>query len=285
MVRLGGIRLDFVCGRSPRSWPSRNDHGIPVRDVDDQAALSYVELHFHLLPGVDDGPTGIDDSLALASAAVSDGTAIIVATPHVHTQHIVDPTQIPARVEELVRRLRREGIQLEVLPGGELAHDLVGRLSNVQLELIAQGPRGHRWLLLEAPFAGLDDEFKAAADELRQRGFAITLAHPERAAQSPTTKAMLEHELVAGSALQLTAGSFAGVYGESVRAAAFQLLSATRRVVIASDAHGDTRMPALRSALDDLAAAGHGDSARFVSAIPRALLEHGLRARPLMRAA
>jgi tyrosine-protein phosphatase YwqE len=135
---------------------------------------------------------------------------------------------------------------------------------------------------LEAPFAGLDHGFRAAADELRRRGFAITLAHPERAARSPTTKAMLEHELAAGTALQLTAGSFAGVYGELVRGAVFQLLSATRRVVIASDAHGGGRMPALGSALDNLAAADHRDPTRFVSAIPRALLEHGLNARPLV---
>ena len=249
------------------------------------ATLGYLELHFHLLPGVDDGPASIDDSIALAAAAVADGTGTVVTTPHVHAQHIVDPTQIPARVDELVRRLRREGIQLEVLPGGELAHDLVQRLTDRQLGSIAQGPRGHRWLLLEAPFAGLDRDFRAAADELRRRGFAITLAHPERAAQSPTTTAMLEHELAAGSALQLTAGSFAGVYGEPVRRTAFQLLSATRQVVIASDAHGGGRMPALGSALDELAAAGHGDPTRFVSTIPRALLEHGLDTQPLKRAA
>jgi protein-tyrosine phosphatase len=247
--------------------------------------LSYIELHFHLLPGVDDGPTSMDDSLALASAAVSDGTRTVVSTPHVHAQHIVDPTQIPADVEELVRCLRRERIPLDVLPGGELAHDMVQRLSNLQLDVIAHGPRGHRWLLLEAPFNGLDDGFTVSADELRARGFAITVAHPERAAQSPATTAALAHELAAGSALQLTAGSFGGAYGGVVRSVAFELLSGTPRVVIASDAHGGARMPSLRSALDDLAAAGHRDRTRFVSAIPRALLEHGLGRRPLMRAA
>ncbi len=96
---------------------------------------------------------------------------------------------------------------------------------------------------------------------------------------------MLEHELAAGSALQLTAGSFAGVYGELVRGVAFQLLSATPRAVIASDAHGGARMPALGLALEHLVAAGHRDPTRFVFATPRALLERGLSARPQMRAA
>ncbi len=253
--------------------------------MDHGCGLSYVEIHFHLLPGVDDGPTSIDQSLALASAAVREGTRTVVATPHVRAEYIDDPTQIPARVEELAYRLRRERISLAVLPGGELAHDMVECLSDRQLEVIAQGPLGRRWLLLEAPFDGLDERFTVAADALRERGFAVTVAHPERAAQSPTSKAALAHELAAGSALQLTAASFAGIYGPLARALAFQLLNSTPRAVIASDAHSSARMPALRLALDALTAAGDRDPSRFLSAIPRALLEHGLKARPEMRAA
>ncbi len=240
--------------------------------------MSYVEIHFHLLPGVDDGPTSIGESLALAAAAVSDGTRTVVATPHVHAAHVTDPSQIPARVRELAEDLRRERIRLDVLPGGELAHDMVERLAERQLEAIAQGPPGRRWLLLEAPFSGLDDGFAIAADELRERGFAVVVAHPERALQTPATAAALEHELAAGSALQLTAWSFAGLYGERARTAALRLLRSTPLAAIASDAHGSARMPALRLALDALAAAGERDPGRFVGATPRALLEQGLAA-------
>ena len=242
--------------------------------------MSFVEIHFHLLAGVDDGPTGVPDSLSLASAAVADGTRTVVATPHVHAQHVVNPGVIPDLVAEFVRSLRGAGIPLEVLPGGELAHDIVHRLSNQQLEVIAHGPPGRRWVLLEAPFDGLDDRFTASAEALRERGFAVTVAHPERVAQLATGEATLAHELAVGSALQLTAASFLGVHGEAVRALAFRLLRATPRVVIASDAHGKARMPSLRLALDQLAAAGERDPARYVSSIPRALLEHGINARP-----
>jgi protein-tyrosine phosphatase len=247
--------------------------------------LGFVEIHFHLLAGVDDGPTGAAECLSLASAAVSDGTRTVVATPHVHPQHVVDPGVIPELVAELVRSLCGAGIPLAVLPGGELAHDMVQRLSNQQLEVIAHGPPGRRWVLLEAPFDGLDDRFTVSADELRERGFAVTVAHPERAAQLTSGEAALAHELAAGSALQLTAASFIGVHGEAVRALAFRLLKATPRVVIASDAHGTARMPSLLAALDQLAAAGEPDPARFVSSIPRELLERGITARPQSRAA
>ncbi len=238
--------------------------------------MSYVELHFHLLPGVDDGPASIGESVALATAAVADGTRTVVATPHVHPQHIVDPGEISARVAELVERLRRERIPLRVLPGGELAHDMVGRLSDRALETIAQGPPGRRWLLLEAPFDGLDARFTDSADELRRRGFAVLVAHPERSEPPPSPAAALAHELGAGSAFQLTAGSLAGINGPSARALALAILKSTDRAVIASDAHGRARMPALRSALDALAAAGVRDPARFASTSPSALLEHGL---------
>ncbi len=242
--------------------------------------MSYVEIHFHLLPGVDDGPRSIEESLALAAAAVSDGTRTVVATPHVSEAHITDPAHIPERVRQLAAELKRQRISLEVLPGGELAHDMVPRLSNRDLDTIAQGPPGKRWLLLEAPFSGLDDEFTAAADELRRQGFAVVVGHPERASATSETDAVIEHELAAGSVLQLTAWSFLGLYEEQVRRDALRLLESTPRVVIASDAHGSARMPALAPAIDALAAGGVRDAAGLAGTIPRALVEHGIAGRP-----
>jgi protein-tyrosine phosphatase len=240
------------------------------------SSMNYVEIHFHLLPGVDDGPSSLEQSVELAAAAVADGTRTIVTTPHVHPEHITDPEEIPERVAELNAGLRRERVGLQVLPGGELADGMVGQLAQRQLEAIAQGPPGRRWLLLEAPFRGMDGDFLAAADELRGRGFSVVIAHPERAMTGPSARAVLDRELATGSPLQLTAWSFAGLYGERVRAIALTLLRGAPRVVIASDAHGGARMPSLRLALDALAATGEPDRERHVAAAPRSLLEHGL---------
>jgi protein-tyrosine phosphatase len=238
--------------------------------------LEFVELHFHLLPDVDDGPRTAQESVALAAAAVADGTRTVVVTPHVHPAHITDPTEIAEHVHVLSGRLEREQIELSLLPGGELEHSMVERLSQRDLSLIAHGPPGRRWLLVEAPFDGLGVSFTAATDELRARGFGVVVAHPERAERSRSTDAALEHELTRGSAFQLTASSLTGANGDSMRATAFRLLAAAPLAVIASDAHGLHRMPALRRAVAALAAAEVADPQRFAGAAPRRLLEHGL---------
>lgn len=248
--------------------------------------VGSVEIHFHLLPGVDDGPSSIEETVALAAAAAAEGTGTIVATPHVHPQIPTDVSTIAERVREVSARLRRERVRIDVRAGAELGHRMVDRLSQMELDAIAQGPPGRRWLLVEAPLSGFDDNFTPATDQLRARGFAVVLAHPERAHPSSERDwLMIEHELCAGSALQVNAWSVAGLYGDSVRATALRLLRATPRAAIASDAHGGARMPALRLAVDALAGAGDHDPGRFVRAVPRALLEQGLAVGPAAVAA
>jgi protein-tyrosine phosphatase len=237
--------------------------------------MAWVELHFHLLPGIDDGPSSMEDSVALAAAAVDDGTLTVVATPHINGQCVSDPSVIPECTRELAERLRRERVGLDVLPGGELAHVMVERLSNRQLASVAHGPPGNQWVLLEAPFSGLDESYTAAADELRERGFAVVVAHPERACKTTVGTTALQHELAAGSAVQLTAWSFAGLNGEEARVAALRLVYGPR-VVVASDAHGAARGPALRLGLDALRRFGYPEPHRLAGANPRALLEYGL---------
>lgn len=144
--------------------------------------MDRVDLHFHVLPGLDDGPATMADALWLARAAVADGTSHVVATPHVRPDFVTDVAELPERVRELREALLRERIPLSVALGAELGHRMVGRLSQLDLETVALGPPGHRWLLLETPFAGIDDELRDAVEELGERGFGVVLAHPERSA-------------------------------------------------------------------------------------------------------
>ena len=97
----------------------------------------------------------------------ADGTTVAVATPHIRPGYVVDVSELPVRVAELQLALTRERIPLELRVGGELAHGMVERLSQDELETIAQGPPGARWILLEAPFPGFGPAFHDAADELR----------------------------------------------------------------------------------------------------------------------
>ena len=239
--------------------------------------MTYAEIHFHLLPGIDDGPSSLEESVDLAAAAVAQGTATIVTTPHVHPEFVTDVSTLPDRVREVEAKLAAKRVGVGVRCGGELAQEMVPRLSQHELETIAQGPPGRRWLLLEAPLAGIDRTYTVAADELRARGFAVVVAHPERALRwSDAGWETLEHELAAGSVVQINAWSVAGLYGEMVRATALWLLRTAPQAAVASDAHGGSRMPALGLALDALVAARFPDPERLLDEVPNGLLEHGL---------
>jgi protein-tyrosine phosphatase len=249
-------------------------------------ALRFAEIHFHLLPGVDDGPPTLEETACLARDAASEGTRTIVATPHVNTASGLDVSTIAERVRQVAGRLRRERIPVTVLAGGELAPNVVDRLSQRELECIAQGPPGRRWLLLEAPLTGINATFTAVADELRQRSFGIVVAHPERAlAASRAGWHAIEHELRAGSAMQVNAWSVAGLNGARARTEALHVMRATRCVAVSSDAHGPGRAPSLRLAMDALAGLGERNPGRLTSAIPRKLLADGLPAGPVAVAA
>jgi protein-tyrosine phosphatase len=227
------------------------------------------------------------DTLALARAAVEDDTATVVATPHVRSDFFTDVPSLPERVAEVRRVLAQERVALEVLCGGELGHDMVGRLSQEELETIAQGPPGARWLLVEAPFEGIDDSFHGATDELRDRGFGVVVAHPERSADAALDgSAGLRRELRLGAMAQLNALSLDGRHGEDAERAGLALVAEGVAAVVGSDAHGPSRPPALQTAADVLLEGGTPPSvARALTGSgPRALLARGLAAAPPLAA-
>jgi protein-tyrosine phosphatase len=237
------------------------------------------DIHFHLLPGVDDGPATLAESVGLAWRAVRDGTDTIVATPHVRSDYVTDVAELRDRVRQLKAELANEDVPVSVMQGGELGHDMVGRLRQDELEAIAQGPPRRRWLLLETPFAGISPDFTAAADELRDRGFAVALAHPERSdSLLGASRTALDHELAAGTVLQVNALSLAGDHGTAARETALSLVNLGLVAAVASDAHGRARRPALTHASDVLIAEGlaPGVVRALVDSGPRRLLVRGV---------
>ncbi len=220
----------------------------------------------------------MEDSLELARAAVAQGTGTVVATPHVRPDFVTDPWELPGLVTELRAVLAAEGIPLTVLCGGEIGHEMVGRLGQAELELLAQGPSSGRWVLVEAPFEKIDDDFHAATSELRARGFSVLIAHPERSADAILDDAAgLRRELAAGSLGQLNAQSVTGDHGFEARRAAIALAEQGLVSVVASDAHGPTRPPSLLAAQSKLAHSPVGAAAatRMSYTAPRRLLAHG----------
>jgi protein-tyrosine phosphatase len=245
--------------------------------------MSRVDLHFHLLPGVDDGPADMDASLELARAAVADGSTTVVATPHVRTDlGLTDAVEIHARVLELRAALAAAGIQLDVRCGGELGHDTVAGMRQSELELLAQGPPSGRWVLVETPFEGMGADFHAATEELRDRGFGVLIAHPERSADAILDgHAGLSRELDAGSLAQVNAQSLTGEHGEDACGAAWELIAGGLIAVVASDAHGPTRPPALGPARRTLMGVGVSPpiADALVGSNPRRLLGGGIPSR------
>ena len=149
------------------------------------------------------------------------------------------------------------GLAVSVRPGGELGHDMVGRLGQGDLESIAQGPPGCRWLLVETPFEGISEDFHAATAELRDRGFGVLVAHPERSADAQEDGARgLRREIASGACAQVNAQSITGEHGPGARTAALRLVREGLATVVGSDAHGPTRPPLLTRVRRTLAEEG-----------------------------
>ena len=235
------------------------------------------ELHFHLLPGVDDGPKSMDESLELARLAIADGTHTITVTPHARD---IDVLTVPERVAELRAALERAAIPLQVIEGVELAQDDVARLTPEELEIAAQGPAGDRWVLLEAPLFLESPGLLTAAAELRARGYGLLIGHPSRRPSLMADGGGLDELLDRGARLQINGSSLTGRHGEDARRWALALAGDGRASVIASDAHRPSRGPLLGEAVAILADAGMDPAAadRMTSITPRAFLDAGLRA-------
>jgi protein-tyrosine phosphatase len=231
------------------------------------------ELHFHLLPDVDDGPRDHGEAVDLARLAVADGTGRVVVTPHVR---VLDLDQLPTRVEELRARLVQASVPLVVCPGGELSPDDVASLRQEELNTLAHGPPDRRWLLLEAPLSPSRADFPAAAQELHDRGFALLIGHPERSAS--LSAAELRAQVRRGAVLQLNASSLTGVHGSEVQRSALELATSGLPFVVASDAHSPKRPPLMSKAADTLLAARLDPQtvSEAIDAGPARLLDAGL---------
>ena len=234
-----------------------------------------IDLHCHLLPKVDDGPGSLEESIDYARAAARDGTERIVATPHVE---LVDVSELPERVDELADALAGEGIELAVDCGGELKPHSVPSLSHDELELIAHGPPGRRWLLLEVPFRGLGEDLLDAAGELHRRGFATLLAHPERASGFEASLRLLREEVERGAAVQMNVGPLLGAESPAREEASRRLLRTGLATALATDAHPPGRPYTLLRGREYALRAGLSDTEaeRLVDSGPRRLLERGL---------
>src|SRR5262245_7546201 len=235
-----------------------------------------IDLHTHILPGIDDGVPTEDDAVEFARVAVADGVATVVATPHCREGFYVNErdTVLPA-VEKLRERLGREGVPLEVLPGAEvhIGPELVARVRDGRAPTLADNGKT---LLLELSTTQPPMELERLIFDLKLAGLLVVLAHPERIRFFQDDIRRYEAAVRLGAYGQITTGSVLGVFGEDVLEFSEELLRKRLVHAVASDAHNVRGRPPVMSKAVRRIAEVLGDeahAARMASAVPRALLD------------
>jgi protein-tyrosine phosphatase len=234
---------------------------------------NMIDIHCHMLPGLDDGPATMDEAVAMARLAVADGIVGVLCTPHWHP--MIWPNEregILQAVARLRTRLAGEAVPLQVWAGSELSldPDLDSGLMGGRLCTLNGGP----WVLLELPgqgdLSGLDDRLAG----LRKQGRHVVLAHPERYAFVRRDPARLHAWVAMGVAVQITASGLLGRSGPETAALCRRLLEHRLVHFLASDGHGArTRRPALRQAVEAATGIiGERDARRLVKEHPAAVL-------------
>src|SRR3954452_12235064 len=175
-----------------------------------------IDLHCHILPGLDDGPANMDFSLAMARKAVESNIQIVVATPHIRADYEgITAERIGAATIELNERIEDDGLPLRVIAGAEVAIPKLEELSDDELTLLSLGSGGY--VLLESPYGGTPVDVEAAVDDIERRGHSTILAHPERCPLFHADIERLVGLVDRGVLCSITSASLAGAFGDRAR--------------------------------------------------------------------
>jgi protein-tyrosine phosphatase len=209
---------------------------------------TMIDLHNHLLPGIDDGPADLHGALEMARTAVGAGIATMVCTPHMsHRYPATTGRVIQDAVAALADELRQAEIPLEIVAGAELTVEVVRELNDRELLAASLGQSG--WLMIESPFEGWPIRLAQMIAELEIRGFRVIIAHPERAEAIQHSPDRLRDLVGRGALVQSNASSFLGGHGRLVAQTVENLMRNELIHVLASDAHSaEWRPPGLEEA-------------------------------------
>jgi protein-tyrosine phosphatase len=195
-----------------------------------------IDLHSHILAGIDDGARTLDESYEMARAAVREGVTAVAATPHVRADFPTRAEEMESAVTTLNTHLATNEIDLEVLPAGEVGLEWLGTMSQDEINRFSIAQTG-RYVLLELPLIGWPLSLGAQVFTLRSAGITPLLAHPERNPEVQSNPAVLERLVRSGARVQVTAASLQGRFGRRAHQACRRLLELGLVHVLASDAH------------------------------------------------
>jgi len=208
-----------------------------------------IDLHNHLLPGIDDGAPDLDAALALARVAVQDGITHLVCTPHIHPgRYDNTPASIQAAQQLFVNALQQAGIALHVSSAAEVRFgmELMVAVGQGSIPFLGQW-QGKQVLLLEFPHGEIPFGAERLTNWLLQRNIVPMIAHPERNKGIMRSPGKLKPFIEQGCLLQVTAGSVAGHFGPAAEEIAHDLLAEGLVTILASDAHNLQHRPPMLS--------------------------------------
>ncbi|WP_429970340.1 tyrosine-protein phosphatase [Fructilactobacillus sp. Tb1] len=196
-----------------------------------------IDIHCHILPGVDDGSPDMETSLKLAKEAEKQGITAALVTPHhmdgEYTNHLVD---VEKETEEFQKQIDANGINFKVFPGQEvhITGDLLKAIDND--DILFADPY-NRYLMLELPHSGVPEYTENMLFELNARGITPVIVHPERNHGFQKDHDLLYKFVSQGAATQLTASSYVGVFGPEVEKFTEEIIAANLGTTFGSDAH------------------------------------------------
>jgi len=197
-----------------------------------------IDLHCHILHDLDDGAKSLDEAVEMAKMAGKDGITTIVATPHLFRGDLIpdDMSIIEKKLEELRYVLGENGICVEIIKGAEvhISHNLLEEIRKNRDYLVLNGSS---YMLLEFPAGHVFSGVKQLFFDLLSEGIKPIIAHPERNYVFMRSADLLYELVEMGALTQANSGSYTGLYGNTVKEAAFRLLELNLTHLIASDAH------------------------------------------------
>lgn len=236
-----------------------------------------IDLHCHILPGIDDGSRSLDMSLEMARMAVADGITLTACTPHIYPGlYMNDTAGITAARDALQQTLDEEGIPLQLTIGADV-HLVPGLLEGLREGRI---PTLHntRYLLLEPSHHVAPPHFQESVFALVAAGYVPVITHPERLTWVETSYGVFADLVRQGAWMQVTAGSFTGVFGSRARYWAERFLEDGLIHIIATDAHSSGRRSPAMSQARDIAerALGKEEAQRLVRGRQEQMLRNEL---------
>lgn len=201
-----------------------------------------IDMHTHILYGVDDGPKTVDETLRMLEAAKAEGITDIISTSHAsHPQYHVDFMTVNMQVAQLQKEANDIGINIHTGQEVRIQSNLIERFKNGELLTMANS----QYLLLELPSSNVPQYTKNIVYSLLEEGITPIIAHPERNKGIAEKPERLERLIREGALAQVTAGSLSGHFGKSVQQLALQLVEANLVHTYGSDVHNLMTRPFL----------------------------------------